>query len=203
MRRVNANAQALRDSLNTIFEVPCVRVQAKNRDTSAIHTIGFWRGIYAETFNVTSMFNGATTQETFYPGLLELGEVTHESGLNVRVTQAALTSIPVKVLEAFRLYDTAGAKIEGWLRCYNPETMTPVGVDPWFCGYVDVNDFITPPAGESGRLDVEIVSMARTLTIASTAVRSDEYQRRRMGDRILRYKGTTKDWDIPWGGEDR
>lgn len=204
MRPVNAAMQAVREARGLIIEIPMVWIEARHRDTNVVEGIGFWKGEDAETITVTDLFTGVAIPRVFYAGgLLDIGAVRHEAGLTIRPVSLTLSGISPAVLIAFREYEARGARVQAWKRGYDPETRAPIGVEPWFKGFINRAPTDRPAPGGLASMSVEVVSAARMLTQVSGRKKSDAEQRKRehegTPDRIRRYKNTAGSWDVPWG----
>ena len=203
MRRVDPAAQAIREKRGAIKEVPMVWIGATDRDTGEPRGIGLWRGEDTEVITVTDMWTHVASPRTFYnAGLSTIGSVSHEQGLNIRPVSIKLSAISDAALAAIRQYEARGVPVQGFKRCYDPDTYQPVAVEPWFKGYLNKAPSVRPAPGGEPTLTLEVVSTALLLTISSAATKSDVAQRRRNGDRIRRYKNVAGTWDVPWGSRE-
>lgn len=196
--------QAVLDMLErrqTIIAVPMLWIEAKRRDNGRVQGIGLWRGEGSQKIVVTDLFTGLAAARDFHAGgLLEIGPVRFEQGLNVRPIPVRLSAISDAVLIAFREYDARGAKVQAWRRFYDPETRLPVAAPVrWFKGYVNKAPSERPAPGGEAAMSVEVVSTARHLTNASGLKKSHAAQQRREGDMIRQYKGTAREWPVLWG----
>jgi len=202
MRQVNPAAQALRE-IGRAKIVSLLWIRCRNRETGAVAPIGIWSASDAENVMVADIFTGDLRDLTFYPGLLAVGEVTHETGIIIRPTQVTLSPLDTSVQIAFRERDARGAQVQIWRRTYDVDTQRPVSGLPeaWFSGFVNEAPISTDVGSAS--LAIDIVSTARVLTIASARKKSDQAQRLRSGDRFRRYKATAGEIDLAWAQEDR
>ena len=204
MREVLAAAQAQREKRTALLEVPMIWIEARDRATDAIHGIGFWQGEAVEAIWVTDMFTGAAAQRTFYnQGILEIGSVRNETGFGVKAVAVSLSAISPAVEQAFRGYDPRGCQVQVWKRSYNPDTRKPLGVEPFFKGFVNTAPITRPEPGGEATIEVEIVSTARMLTIASGVKKSHQAQLARApADKFRQYKAKAKTFDCAWGMKD-
>lgn len=194
---------AVLEARGHLIDIPMVWFSSRDRETHEVHGIGIWGGEDAENILVQDMFTGVGATRTFYNGgLLEVGSVRHQVGLEVQSTTITLSGIDTAVLIAFRQYEARGAEVQIWRRSYDPETRLPIAVRPWFKGFVDSAPTERPEAGSESSMAVEVVSTARLLTIASAGRKSHEAQRKRMGDMFRQHKGTIGNRVVPWGEND-
>lgn len=203
MRYVNALMQSQREKRTALKQIPMVWVAAADRDTGVIEGVGFWRGEDVENILVPDLYTGLLVTRTFYPGVLELGSIRHEAGLNIRPISLRLSAISPAVAQAFRGYEARGARVQAWQRGYDPVTGQVLGQpDAWFKGFVNAAPIERPTPGGEAAIEVEIVSTARMLTITSGRKKSHAAQQLRGGDMIRKYKTTTGSWDVPVGISD-
>ena len=206
MRAVNSAAQALRAERGGLAERTLVWIAARNRLTDGIEALGLWSGEDSETITVTDMWTGAPASRVFHGAGSTLGvsSVQHEAGLSVRPVRLSLSAIDPAVIDAVRLYDPRGAKVQIWRRTLSPETGLQVGVpEPWFKGFCNKAPIPRPEPGGEAILEMEVVSTARLLTIPNGRRKSDAAQRSRdPNDRFRRYKAIAKTIDVPWGEKD-
>lgn len=202
MRAVNPAAQAIRARRGAIHEVPMLWVSARRRDNDEIEGVGLWGGQDAETITVPDMWLGALVTRTFTAAgaLLQVGPIRHEVGFAVRSIPVRLSSASAQVALAIRGYDPRGAKVQVWRRCYDPDTMQPVGVEAVFKGKVERVPISRPVPGGSSEIEMTIVSTAASLTIAPGTLRSDESYQRLGRGRLLRYASIVDGvGNTPWG----
>ena len=206
MRAVNSAAQALRAERGGLAERIMVWIAARNRLTGDIEALGLWSGEDTETITVTDMWTGAPATRVFHGAgsLLGISPVQHEAGLSVRPVRLSLSALDAAVIDAVRVYDPRGARVQVWRRTLSPETGLQVGVpEPWFKGFCNKAPIPRPEPGGEAILEMEVVSTARLLTIPNGRRKSDAAQRARdSSDRFRRYKAIARTIDVPWGEED-
>ena len=86
------------------------------------------------------------------PGRLSASSsVQHQAGLSVRPVRLSLSAMSAPVIDAVRLYDPRGARVQIWRRTLSPETGLQVGVpEPWFKGFCNKAPIPRPePGGEA------------------------------------------------------
>lgn len=204
MRTVNAAAQAIREQRKTIREVPMMLIRTRNRTTNELVPLGLWMGEDNEDILIRDIFTGVSSTRSFYTGMVGMGDVTHEAGLNVRPLEITLSRLEPAVRIAFYEHDPRGAQVQVFRRAYDPDTGRPVAGFPEaeFAGYVNTAPDSRPSPGGDSIISVDVVSTAMMLTIPSASTKSDATQRKRSGDRFRRYKATASQWEIPWAAED-
>jgi hypothetical protein len=204
MRAVLAAAQTQREQRRAILEIPMVWIEGRDRETHEVHGLGLWGGPDVENIWVTDMFTGASVRRTFYhQGVLGIGSVRNEVGFGVKAVTISLSSINTAVQIAIRGYDPRGAKVQVWKRGYNPDTRKPLGVEPYFKGYINEAPIERPAPGGDAAIEAEVVSTARMLTMTSALLKSHEAQKHRApGDNFRKYKGSAGNWDVAWGQAD-
>ena len=204
MRAVNVAAQRQRERRSALLETVMVWLEGRDRETGAVHGIGLWQGEQTEQIRVTDMFTGATEVRAFFSlGIISVGSIRYEAGLDIRPVSLTLSRLSEPVQAAFRLYEARGAKAQIWRRSFDPESRLPLGdPEPRFKGFVNQAPMERPEAGGEATIEVQLVSTARMLTFTSERKKSDEAQRLRGDDRLRRYKGMSRAWDVPWGNKD-
>ena len=206
MRAVNSAAQALRAERGGLAERTLVWIAARNRLTDGIEALGLWSGEDSETITVTDMWTGAPASRVFHGAGSTLGvsSVQHEAGLSVRPVRLSLSALSAPVIDAVRLYDPRGAKVQIWRRTLSPETGLQVGVpEPWFKGFCNKAPIPRPEPGGEAVLEMELVSTTRLVAIPNGRRKSDAAQRTRdPDDRFRRYKAVARTIDVPWGEKD-
>jgi len=202
MLTVNATAQAYRERRADLIQIPMLYIESRDFVSGELHGIGLWRGDDIENVSVPDLKTGIPIVRTFYnAGLLSIGDVRYESGLNIRPISISLSAISEAVLVAFRQYNARGAEVQLWRRCYDINRK-PIAVEAWDFGYVNTAPSERPTSGGEFSISVEIVSEVRMLTQGSELRKSDQAQRRRLNDAFRQYKAVTVDWTVPWGTKD-
>ena len=206
MRAVDSAAQALRGERAGLAERIMVWIAARNRLSGDVEALGLWTGEDSETITVTDLWTGAPATRVFHGAgsLIGISAVQHEAGLSVRPVRLTLSALSAPVIEAVRLYDPRGARVQIWRRTLSPDTGLPVGEpEPWFKGFCNKAPIPRPEPGGEAILEMEVVSTVRLLTIPNGRRKSDAAQRTRdPNDRFRRYKAIAKTIDVPWGEKD-
>lgn len=206
MRQVDAQTDAALRSRRGVAPRNFVWVEARNRATNGIETMGLWDGDDTVTLTV---IDGRTRLpvERVYQGIggnLRVDSIPLSTDLNIRTVKVGLSQISNAVQLLVRGFETRGAPIEIHRGLLSLETMLLVAPPiPRFVGTIDGNPIDTPAANSEGGVQVSCVSIARKLTFKNPAKRSDEYQRTRQGDRCRRHNGVAGSWvaNISWGEE--
>ncbi len=179
-----------------------VWVEAKNRSSGGIETMGLWDGDEVVTATVISGQTGLPVSRVYVGAgsLLNIDSIPLTTDLTVRTVKVSLSQINAAVQQLVRGYDTRRAPIEihrGFFSIDTNELIAPP--IPRFVGWINGNPINTPPVGQSGNIEVSCVSHTRALTFLNPAKRSDEYQQKRSGDRFRRYTDVAGNWQIYWG----
>lgn len=168
------------------------------------YAAGYWG--YPETVatNVIDGETGATVSRTFDGdgALLQVDPIPMRIGLEVRTISVVLSQIHPGVQTLVRGHDTRNAKVQIYRGFFDPATFLLVE-EPrrrWL-GQVNHAPIATPSVGDEGSIALDVVSHTRELTRVNTAMKSDETQKLRSGDRFRRYSGVAATWPFWWGEE--
>lgn len=183
-----------------------VWVEAKNRSTGAVETMGLSQ---LDDTTTETVINGRTLLPTsrVYQGVganLRVPPIPLTTDFTVRTIRVGLSQISAAAQQLVRGYETRRAPIEIHLGYCDPETgLLLAPPRPIFVGWVNGNPITTPAANSEGGIDVECVSYVRKLTFTNPAKRSDEQQKLRQNDRFRRYTDVAGGWvaNISWGEE--
>lgn len=172
-----------------------VWVTARNRGTGLPEELGLWNGGYDRSFTI----NGVPRTYVGAGALMQIPPLVYQVGLNVRMQRLTLSPIDTAVANLIRTYDSRLAPIEIHRAVFDPTTTTLVS-EPHrlFKGIVDEMEVTTDPKGET-RCEVTVASSSRYLTRTLTLRRSDESQKLRSGDRLLKYADVSGEVDVYWG----
>lgn len=206
MRPVDSAAQALRALRGGIATRVLAWIEARNRTSGTIEGLGLWSGGDTQTFTLTDAWSGSLVTRPFQGAgaLLSLGSIRHEAGLNVRPVSVGLSVVSPAVIEAVRVYDVRGARVQLWELTLDPETGLAAGApEARYKGYVNKAPLPRPVPGGDASLELSLVSTARLLSIPYPRRKSDAEQQRRSGDRLRRYKASAGSIDLPWFTESR
>ncbi|WP_149589835.1 hypothetical protein [Tabrizicola flagellatus] len=169
---------------------------ARNRTTDAPESLGLWTGAQDATFTIA----GSPRTYAGAGSIIEIPPIVSQAGIAVRMQRFVLSPLSEAVAALIRSYDARFASIEIHRALFDPVTGLLVA-EPHrvFKGIIDEVDLpIDPKSGEI-RCEVTVASSARFLTRTLPLKRSDESQKRRLGDRFLRYSKVSGEVDVYWG----
>ena len=166
-------------------------VEARNKVTRAAEPIGFWTGSDHQILEV------AGQSRTYYGGgqTLSVDDIKSRAGVVVQSQKVVLSAVSDQVRLMLDGRDIRQAGVEIHLARYHPAKGVPLGVDRIFKGLVDV---APETLGDSGQVELSLVSAARNLTRKVPLYKSDASQRRRDGDRFFRWADVTGKVPVYW-----
>lgn len=162
----------------------------------------FWTGEDNVTTNVVSAIDGSTDSRSFIGGgtLLEVPPIVDAIGLEARSVEFGLNQLHTSVASMVRANNIRVAVIELHRGIYSPATWALVSTPfPRFLGRVDGLSIETPAVGGEGRIVLTAIGDTIDLTRTVPALKSDETQRLRDGDRFRRYADTAGAVEVWWG----
>lgn len=171
-------------------------LSARNRQSGATETIGFWTGDDHRSFTIDGQartYHGAGA-------VIDVDPVRAGIGLEVRYHRIVLPPVRDEVQLALRSYEPrlAGVEVHVALMGLSGRPLGP----PIRMVKGQLNEApetLGPPEAPSG-LALKVASSARALTFGLPLYRSDEAQRRRdPADRGREYADVVADWTTPWG----
>lgn len=175
-----------------------VWLQARNRDTNGIETIGFWTGADHAEF----MIRGEARIYYGAGALLGMDPIRRQTGLKVRSQRITFSQISPEMMMAVRGYDPQHCPVEVHRALYDPSSEALI--DPPHTilrGYVDKLKLPTPAKGERGNLTFDIATAGRALTKPVSRYRSDASLRARApSDGFRKYSSLADMGEAPWGG---
>ncbi len=204
VRAVDAATAALLQERNGTIHRDLVWITAKNRATGAPESIGLWTGQDHADIAVVSGETGATVTRTYYGmgGLLNVPPIPLVSDLTVRKISIGFSQLDPAIEQAVRGFDPRNGPVEIHRLYLDRATQLPIApAVSRFLGFINATPITTPKAGAEGSIRLDLVSHTRTLTKKTPSRKSDEYQRRRLGDRFYRYTDVAGQWEIAWGEE--
>lgn len=153
--------------------------------------------------NIVNGETGAVENYTFYGDnapIKNMDPIPLKMGLEIDTTQVVLNHLHPVVQLMTRGHDIRNAKAQIHRGYLDPNSMLLVA-NPRCrrLGQVNGNPTRTGAVGAEGDTTLRIVSHTRELTRTNTAMRSDETQRLRQGDRFRRYSGVAGKVEIFWG----
>lgn len=205
---LDANTIAAISSREGIAPVYFLWIEAKNRDTGALETMGLWSGWDTVDAQVLDPDTRLPVTRTYHAAgsVVEWPAVPLETGIVVRTIRFRLSQISDAVQIAIRGYDPKHAPVEYHVGFLDTNTQLLVSRPvPIFIGKINEAPITTPEAGGEGSIEIACVSDGRELTRTNPLKRSDEMQRRRMvggvEDRIRQYSDVAGGWlqNIHWG----
>jgi hypothetical protein len=196
-----ATQTAIRDR-SRILPRNFVLVSAKSLVDGSIVLFGFTDYGEDVIVNVVDGETGSTVSRT-YSGdnspILRMDPMPIKIGLEVDTTQVVLSQIHPAVQDMVRGHDVRNAKVQIHRGYLDPNSMLLVA-PPRIrrLGQVNGAPILTPEAGSEGSITLKVVSNTREMTRTNSALKSDETQRLRSGDRFRRYSSVVK-WNYWWG----
>lgn len=179
-----------------------VWIVAKDRDTGADVTFGFWTGDQNIALNVINGQTGLPVAREYFGGVnLEVGEIPLVSDLTDNPVDVAMSAIAPMVQNFYRGAEPRLAYVEIHHQTLAPESNLPVD-DPEieYIGLVDDADVPTGPVGNDSMVKLQLRSEGLSMgTRINPRKRSDAAQTRRQGDRFARYGNSVGYWDVHWG----
>lgn len=172
-------------------------IEAKNRTTGAVETIGLWTGEDHRDFVI-----GGVSRTYYGCGqFIGLGDLTAESGLNIRRLTVSMTPISPEVEQVLRGYNPKMAPVEVHLAFFSTDSenliTAPLRV---FQGWIDKFPISTPAKNGEGEGRIEMVSTTRILTNRLAIKRSNDSQQRRLsGDTFFQDVTVSGQLQTPWG----
>lgn len=162
----------------------------------------FWTGPDNVTVNVVSAVDGSTDSRNYIGGgsLLEVPPIVDGIGLEARVHEFTLNHLHASVADMIRgnTIRLAVAELQRGLRSAATGALVSTPF-PRLLGRVDGATIETGAAGSEGRLRLSVVSDAIDLSRTNPALKSDEQQKLRGGDRFRRYADAAAAWEVWWG----
>lgn len=172
-------------------------VEARNRSTNAVETMGLWTGLDVRSFDPEG------TGDRLYFGagaVIEVPPLEFVTGVTVQQQRVRLGILTPEVEQLVREYDMRQAPVEIHVARQNPLSDSTLGYDRLFRGFVDGAPLSEPEQGGNASLDVVLVSQMRSLTETRPDRVSDEAHRRAYpGDRWLRYADVSGVVPVFWG----
>jgi len=174
-----------------------VWIAARNRETDATETIGFWTGADHRDFSI-----GGETRSYYGAGtLLKMDNLVVETGLQVRTHRLVFSSVAPEVQLATRGYETREAPFQ--MHVAYSDALTKELIDApvrRFKGVCAGLKITRPKKGGEANLELSVQSSAKELTKTLPIKKSDEALRARSpGDRFRRYTDISGSVETVWG----
>lgn len=197
MREYSSAVEAYIADIGSMVARHLVWIEARNRDTDEIEATGFWNGSDVRVFEIDGV------ERTYYGAgaLLGIEPIQASVGLEVRMQQLSLSSVPPEVVQMIYGYDVRLAPVEVHRALFDPETNTLVA-EPHrvLKGTVDTMPVPRPEAGGTAAVTISVASAARAMTRALTVKKSDAAQRAISAtDRGREYAAVSGTVSVFWG----
>ncbi|WP_174843492.1 hypothetical protein [Thalassococcus sp. S3] len=173
-------------------------IEARNRETDAVETIGLWTGDDHVTFAIDG-------QSRVYYGagaILEIDPLVFEEGLNVRTQRLIVSAIAPEVEQMIRGYDPRLAPCEIHVAHFDPETGALIDApERVFKGNLDKAPITQPALGDGeATAELSLLGPAYQLRRTLPLKKSDQSLRARAPDDGFRkYTDLTGAIDTYWG----
>lgn len=188
-------------SSDTIIVREMVYIGGKDNSGSP-KSFGFWNGEDDVSISVVSLADGTTVSRTYIGGgsLNNIGVAPGKVGLDVRTIQIEMSRVHSGVIDMVRGNDIRNAVVETHKVLFDTTAGQVIGpAYGEFFGEVNGAPINTPARAGTGSVMIKCVSVTRELTFTNTALKSDETQKLRSGDRFYKYTGVAPEWPIFWG----
>lgn len=173
-------------------------IAARNRDTGATETIGFWTGDDHQVFTIQG------EARTYYGAgdVLEVPPLTYEAGLRVRMHRFGLASLAPEVALMLRGYEPRLAPIDVHRALFYASNGA-LAADPHrvLSGSIDEAQITVPETGGQGSASITVASSARALTRSLPICKSDAQLQKRAGDRFRRHVDVSGSVEVFWGSK--
>lgn len=204
MRNVDSATAAAYQSRRAHIPRYFVWIEARNRSTGDLETMGLWNGEDTVDVAVINPESGLPVTRTYHASgsLLNIDPIPSVSDLTVRNIRIGLSQISAAVQQAIRGYDPRLGRVQIHRGMLDLETREVIGNPvPLWDGQINGSPIETPAVGEEGGIALDAVSHTRMLTRTNAAKRSDETQKLRDGDRLRRHSDVAGEWAFWWGEE--
>lgn len=174
-------------------------VEATDRDTGDVETMGLWNGPQEQVFDIdgeSRTYRG--------PALPAISPIRGGVGLEVRQVRIEAAHLTAQVQQLIRGYDPRLAPVEIHQAVFSLETNNLVAPPRrLFKGQIDKSPIFTAETGGTGKAEIILASAARALTRALALFKSDADQRARdPDDRFGEYGPGTGLKTVWWGEEE-
>lgn len=172
-------------------------IEAKNRDTGAPETIGFWTGDDHQEF----LINGEIRTYFGAGDVIDTPAIIASKGFQVRYYRVTLPPLVDEVKMLMRQFEPRLAPVELHSCALDIDSGTllaePVRM---FKGFLNEAPEELGKKGGQSRTELVLVTSSRNLTLALPLKRSSsELQRRNPSDLGREYSDVAGDWVVPWG----
>jgi len=178
-----------------------VWITGKNRSSGVLEQTGLWNGPVAVTVPVIRPSDGAEVNRVYQPmaGRMKIPSIPMGMKLEVRSLTLSFSRLSPAVTNAVRVYDPRMQPIEIHRALLDPVSRKMV--DPAHCrwdGLINRAPVTRAKADDDGMVEIETVSHARWLTMAS-GDKMDAHFFEGRGDQAGKYISTIWRVPIPWG----
>lgn len=175
-------------------------IEARNRSTGALETMGLWTGMDVRTFTV----EGTARQYSGAGAVLDVPAIQSQAGLSIQMQSAALNILTPEVEQLIRGYDARQAPVEVHLALFDPDTNALLSISRVFKGWLDQAPIKDGAKGGTSSLSASLASNARILT-RTVPLRVSEAGHRRAypNDRWFRYIDVSGSVPVWWGQKKR
>lgn len=178
-------------------------IVARNRNTGAPETVGFWSDVENATVSVLDPDTLLPVYRNYYAagGLIEINEIPAISVIQVQDIEIKMSQLDELVQQAVRLYDVKQARVEIHRGLFDPDTrnlVAPALVR--FVGVINNLRITTASEGSEGGVYLSCVSHTQELTRANPSTRSNEDQKlRNSTDIFFLDTAIVGEWELDWG----
>jgi hypothetical protein len=182
-------ALAKRHVLRRIF----VWCEAKHPTTGEDDPAGFWDDVGVVTLDDGRPFHGSA--------LVSISTLSAKSDFSIPAVQVLISGVAAEAVSMIRGSTVGQAPISIDIGIFDVDSHALVGpLVPFFRGFVDDIDVVTPPAGGKSNITLTCESTSRALTIKSTHTRSpSSLQLRREFDKFYDYTAGIGEQPIYFG----
>lgn len=179
-----------------------VTITARSLTSDTSEQFCFWDGLLPVDIEVVSGTTGLLEQRAFAAdnALLKVQPIRITSDLTIRPATFELNPLHPRVAAMLSGYSVRLAPVEIHRVPLDADTRLLAAAPRCrFLGFVETAKRTRPAAGGQGSLSFSCLSETVQLTRINPAKRSDESQKLRSGDRMMRYAEVAAEWEIAWG----
>ena len=172
-----------------------VWIEARDRNTAAPNSRGFWDGDEDVSFLVdgqTRLFHGGGA-------LLNVPTLKARTGLVVQTQKVTLSAIAPEVRDMVHGLDIRLAKVRLYWVQFDPVKGNVIDIHRVFKGTIDSAPERIGAAGQESTVELSLVSSARLFTRKAHILKSNASQTKRSGDALFRHAEHSGKTKIYWG----
>lgn len=182
-----------------------VTIRARSLANETEELFCFWNGVLPAEIEVLGGASGMLEQRSFAAdgALLKVSNIRLTSDLTFRPATINLNPLHPRVALMLSNFDIRLAPVE--IHRVPVDVDTGLLVAPPRCrflGAVETVKRVRPKINEEGSLTLNCISDTAQLTRPNWAKRSDETQKLRSGDRMMKYAEVVGEWELNWGEAD-